>query len=394
MVGPPGGWGRDTGERMTHPVPRRPARALLHTSLSIVLLTGCAALADPPAARAPHRYPKEAYETPPPRKAAYVAECQRLGGRILVLHGGRRGTGADPHSRILRQGLRSRAGREADRDDHGRWSAGGGDQGARRLRGASPDSRGGGCRCPDHRRPGARAGAALPYVVSQAVPRARAAAHVCLAAAWGPSGDLPAPCVETLLDGAGLPGAGSQPWLGRSGLFSPGYPTARCPTPPWPVGVILRRAKPRMPALDAFLAALTDFWRSLKEVEEALRGRRARPGLQREHPLEQGRARQAQRLVSGGRGRVPERPRLATSATGKKSRRAPKMEANGSLRSAGSRSESEAIQMNHWGPCALQARVLPSDLRAACAAHFHSRPGKRWAPRSGWRGEPSRVDRS
>jgi len=64
-------------------MPRRPARALLHTSRSIVLLTGCAALADPPAARAPHRYPKEAYETPPPRKAAYVAECQRLGGRIL-----------------------------------------------------------------------------------------------------------------------------------------------------------------------------------------------------------------------------------------------------------------------------------------------------------------------
>ena len=68
---------------MTHPVPRRPGRALLHTSLSIVLLTGCAALADPPAARAPLRYPKEAYETPPPRKAAYVAECQQLGGRIL-----------------------------------------------------------------------------------------------------------------------------------------------------------------------------------------------------------------------------------------------------------------------------------------------------------------------
>ena len=170
----------------------------------------------------------------------------------------------------------------------------------------------------------------------------------------------------------------------------PGLPRRSASKPPWPIGVILRRDKPRMPVPDAFLAALTDHRRSLKEVEEALRGRRARPGLPREHPLEQGRARQAPRLVSGGRRRVPERPRCPPARGGQTSRRAPQIEANGSLRSAGSRGESEATQMNRGGPGALQARVLPRDPCAACAAHIHSRPGKRWAPRSGWRGEPSR----
>ncbi len=57
-------------------------------------------------------------------------------------------------------------------------------------------------------------------------------------------------CVEALLDGAGLAGAGSQPWPGRSGLFSPG-----ASSPPLPIGVILRHDKPRMPVLDAFLVA-------------------------------------------------------------------------------------------------------------------------------------------
>ncbi len=174
----------------------------------------------------------------------------------------------------------------------------------------------------------------------------------------------------------------------------PGLPHRSASNPPWSIGVILRRDKPRMPVLDAFLAALTHLRRSLKEVEEALRGRGARPGLPREHPLEQGRARQAQRLVSGGRRRVPERPCWPPARGRQTNRWAPQIEANGSLRSAGSRGESEAAQMNRGGPCALQARVLPRDLCAACAAHFRSRPVERWAPRSGWRGEPSRVDRS
>ena len=48
-----------------------------------MLLSGCATLTNPPAATAPASYPKDAYEAPPPRRSAYVAECQRLGGRII-----------------------------------------------------------------------------------------------------------------------------------------------------------------------------------------------------------------------------------------------------------------------------------------------------------------------
>ena len=53
------------------------------SSLPFLLLSACAALTDPAAAPAPLTYPKEAYESAPPRKAAYIAECQRLGGRIV-----------------------------------------------------------------------------------------------------------------------------------------------------------------------------------------------------------------------------------------------------------------------------------------------------------------------
>ena len=60
-----------------------PSRAVLSVSFPLAFLSGCAALTDPPATPGPLVYPKEAYESPPPRKAAYVAECQRLGGRIV-----------------------------------------------------------------------------------------------------------------------------------------------------------------------------------------------------------------------------------------------------------------------------------------------------------------------
>ncbi len=85
---------------------------------------------------------------------------------------------------------------------------------------------------------------------------------------------------------------------------------------------------------------------------------------------------------------------LATRVSGQMSRRARPIEANGSLRSAGSRGESEAIQMNRGGPADLQSRVPSGEFRSARDAYFHSRACTRRAPRSDWRGEPSRVDRS
>ena len=64
-----------------------PSRAIFSLNVAILLhvllLSGCSALTEPPPPPAPLTYPKDAYETAPPRKAAYVAECQRLGGRIV-----------------------------------------------------------------------------------------------------------------------------------------------------------------------------------------------------------------------------------------------------------------------------------------------------------------------
>ncbi|OGA04555.1 MAG: hypothetical protein A3I00_08255 [Betaproteobacteria bacterium RIFCSPLOWO2_02_FULL_64_12] len=64
-----------------------PSRAIFSLNVAILLhvllLSGCSALTEPPTPPAPLTYPKDAYETAPPRKAAYVAECQRLGGRIV-----------------------------------------------------------------------------------------------------------------------------------------------------------------------------------------------------------------------------------------------------------------------------------------------------------------------
>ncbi len=64
-------------------MPLQPCHAVLAAGFLSLLLNGCAALTDSPAARAPRTYPKEAYESAPPRKAAYVAECNRLGGRVV-----------------------------------------------------------------------------------------------------------------------------------------------------------------------------------------------------------------------------------------------------------------------------------------------------------------------
>jgi len=65
-----------------------PRQVLLLLDLGLVLTTGCTALTDLPSSRAPAShppasYPKEAYESAPPRKPAYVAECTRLGGRVI-----------------------------------------------------------------------------------------------------------------------------------------------------------------------------------------------------------------------------------------------------------------------------------------------------------------------